>query len=77
MAPNAMEELLKMLPPKRFKGEMTNTSVRLPGDLVKELDRIAEESNYSRSEVIHHFVAWAVEEYRKLQPEPEKKGGKR
>jgi len=66
-----------LLPPKMFRGDLKATSIRLPADLLAELDSIAEESGYTRSEVVHRFLEWGAIEFRKLKArlEPEKKRG--
>jgi metal-responsive CopG/Arc/MetJ family transcriptional regulator len=40
-------------------------SVRLPKSLIGELDEIAEQSNWSKNQVIIHFLRWARDEYRR------------
>lgn len=53
----------RILPPKDPEGELVATSLRIPEALVKRLDVVAKESSYSRTEVILHFLRWALQEY--------------
>jgi metal-responsive CopG/Arc/MetJ family transcriptional regulator len=53
----------RILPPKDIEGEPVTTSLRLPKGIVHKLDVIAQETNYSRTEVITHFMRWAIQEY--------------
>ena len=46
---------------KKYRGESTVISIRLPAELVKELDRIAEKTGRTRNEVIHKCLAFAVD----------------
>jgi predicted DNA-binding protein len=65
-------DVSKILPPKQDEGELVTTSLRMPRVMIERLDSIAKESGYSRTEVMLHFVRWAIQEY-----EAEKKAGKR
>lgn len=53
----------RILPPKDAEGEIIPTSLRFPRGLLAKLDVVARESGYSRTEVITHFVRWALQEY--------------
>ena len=46
---------------KKYRGDSTVISIRLPDGLVKELDRIAEETGRTRSEVIQKCLAFAAD----------------
>jgi predicted DNA-binding protein len=52
----------RILPPKEF-GEAVTTSLRMPKGMMARLDAVAQESGYTRTEVILHFLKWALEEY--------------
>jgi hypothetical protein len=55
---------MTVLPPKE-EGTLEPAAFRLPKSLIKELDEIAEESNWSKNQVVIHFLRWARDEYRK------------
>lgn len=46
---------------KKYRGESSVVSVRLPDDLVKTLDSIAEETGRTRNEVIQKCLTYAIE----------------
>ncbi|MBQ7288455.1 MAG: ribbon-helix-helix protein, CopG family [Clostridia bacterium] len=46
---------------KKYRGDSTVISIRLPDELVKELDKIAEETGRTRNEVIQKCLAFAVD----------------
>lgn len=56
-----MEKLI--LQPKRPKGEdgYKTFSVRLPDDLVEQINNLVTKTNYSRNELIGKLLAFAVE----------------
>lgn len=54
-----------VLPPREKEGKRVNTGVSLPEDLLRRLDEVAELENYSRNEVVMHFLRWALVEYEK------------
>lgn len=58
----------RILPPKEDQ-EMVTTSLRMPRALIAELEAVAEESGYTRSDVIVHFVRWALDEYKREKAE--------
>lgn len=55
-----MEKKL-IISPKRFKGDSSVVSVRLPNDLVKSLDDIAEKTGRTRNEIIQKCIEFSVE----------------
>ena len=55
-----MEKKL-IISPKRFKGYSSVVSVRLPNDLVKSLDEIAEKTGRTRNEIIQKCIEFSVE----------------
>jgi hypothetical protein len=55
--------LMGALPPKRYKGEQVPVSIRLPKDMLADLEKIAKGASYTRVEVIQHFLSWAIDEY--------------
>lgn len=46
---------------RRFKGDSSVVSVRLPNDLVNLLDEIAEKSGRTRNEIIQKCIVFSVE----------------
>ncbi len=52
-------EILKITE-RRFKGDTEVLSVRLPGELVRELTFIAQETGRSRNEIIEKCLSFAV-----------------
>ncbi|MBQ5320827.1 MAG: ribbon-helix-helix protein, CopG family [Oscillospiraceae bacterium] len=46
---------------KKYRGDSTVISIRLPDELVKELDKIAEETGRTRNEVIQKCLVFAVD----------------
>lgn len=46
---------------KRFKGETGVVSVRLPNDLIKSLDEIANKTGRTRNEIIQKCLEFSVE----------------
>lgn len=53
--------LSRILPPP--EGEAVGTSIRVPKAMLKRIDDVAEESGHSRTDVILHFLRWALQEY--------------
>lgn len=64
------DHLSTLFPPKR-KGKLLNTTMRLPESLLKELDAIAEEAGYTRTEVFIRSLEFAVAEHRRQQQDPD------
>ena len=46
---------------KKYRGDSTVVSIRLPDELVKKLDAIAEETGRTRNEVIQKCLSFAVD----------------
>jgi predicted DNA-binding protein len=55
-----MEKKL-IISPRRFKGDSSVVSVRLPNDLVKSLDEIAGKTGRTRNEIIQKCIEFSVE----------------
>lgn len=53
----------KILPPKVAESESVQFSLRMPKKLVAAVDKIAADTGYNRTEVVTHFVRWALDEY--------------
>ena len=46
---------------KKYRGDSTVISIRLPDELVKKLDTISEETGRTRNEVIQKCLGFAVD----------------
>lgn len=51
--------------PKKYKDERVDTAVRLPRDLVADLNRVAEERDLGRNKLIEKAIAKYLEELAK------------
>lgn len=49
------------IPSKRYKGDTSVVSARLPNELIKDLDRIAENTGRNRNEIIMLCLAFAID----------------
>jgi len=56
-----MENEKLIIPQKRFKGDTSVVSARLPSEMIKELDRIAEETGRNRNEIIAICLEFALD----------------
>lgn len=60
-----MEDCLKkeklIIPSKKYKGETTVVSARLPVDMVRDLDQIGEKTGRNRNEIITLCLEYAME----------------
>lgn len=50
-----------VVPAKKYRGETAVVSVRIPGDLVKTLDSVAERTGRTRNELMQMCLEFAVE----------------
>jgi len=50
-----------VISPKKFRGDSSVVSVRLPNDLVKQLDDIAEKTGRTRNEIIQTCLEFSVD----------------
>ena len=46
---------------KKFRGDSSVVSVRLPNDLIEKLDTVAEETGRTRNEIIQMCLAFAID----------------
>lgn len=46
---------------KKFRGESSVVSVRLPNDMIEKLDAIAEQTGRTRNEIIQKCLAFSIE----------------
>lgn len=49
-----------ILSAKQFRGETAVMSVRLPSDMIKAIDKIAEETGRTRNEIIQKCITYAL-----------------
>ena len=48
------------IPPKKYTGESTVVSMRMPKDMIEEIDRVAKATGRTRSELMTLFVEFAM-----------------
>ena len=58
---NDMSELKFQITPKRFTGESTVVSMRLPKDMLRQIDEIAEKTGRTRNEFLTMSLEYALE----------------
>ena len=56
-----MLEKRLIIPSKKYRGNSSVVSVRLPNDLVESLDEIAEKTGRTRNEIIQLCLEFSVE----------------
>lgn len=56
-----MEKKKLVISSKKYKGETTVISARLPMDMVRELDRIGERTGRNRNEIITLCLEYAID----------------
>lgn len=49
------------IPSKRYKGDTSVVSARLPNELIKDLDRVAEITGRNRNEIIMLCLEFAID----------------
>ena len=67
-----MEKKELIITSKKYKGETTVVSARLPIDMVRELDRIGEKTGRNRNEIITLCLEYAIDN---ITTQDEAKGG--
>lgn len=60
------------IPSKRYKGDTSVVSARLPNELIKDLDRIAEDTGRNRNEIIMLCLEFAIDN---LETDTDRKEG--
>lgn len=50
-----------VIPSKRYKGDTSVVSARLPIDMIKDLDKIAENTGRNRNEIIMLCLEYAID----------------
>ncbi len=56
-----MPEKKLVISSKKFRGDTSVVSVRLPNDMIEELDSIAEQTGRTRNEIIQKCLAFSIE----------------
>lgn len=56
-----MSDKKLIIPSKKYKGDTSVVSARLPNDMIKDLDRIAEHTGRNRNEIIMLCLKFAIE----------------
>lgn len=56
-----MSEKKLIVESKKYKSETSVVSARLPIDMIKEIDRVVEETGRTRNELIIMFLEFALE----------------
>jgi hypothetical protein len=55
----------RIIPPKSSQLDTTKQlSLRVPGEIIDQLDEIAELEGYSRTEIVTFLLRWVIQEYR-------------
>jgi len=55
-----MEEKKLIIAQKRFRGDSTVLSIRIPNDLLEKLDEIASKTGRTRNEIVQTCLEYAV-----------------
>ena len=56
-----MSEKRLIIPSKKYRGDSSVVSVRLPDELVRSLDEIADKTGRTRNEIIQKCLEFSVE----------------
>ena len=56
-----MENAKLVIQPKRYREVTSVVSARLPKDMIRQLDRVAENTGYNRNEVIAICLEFAID----------------
>ena len=56
-----MSEKKLVISSKKFRGDSSVVSVRLPNDMIEKLDDIAEQTGRTRNEIIQKCLAYSIE----------------
>lgn len=55
------EEKKLVIHPQKYRGDTTVTSMRMPRDMLADVDRVAEETGRTRNEILMMSVEFALE----------------
>ena len=56
-----MDDKKLIISPRKYKGETSVVSARLPAEMIKELDKIAENTGRNRNEIITLCLDYALD----------------
>lgn len=56
-----MSDKKLIIPSKKYKGDTSVVSARLPNEMIKDLDRIAENTGRNRNEIIMLCLEFAID----------------
>lgn len=56
-----MSEKKLVISSKKFRGDSSVVSARLPNDMIEKLDAIAEQTGRTRNEIIQKCLAYSIE----------------
>ncbi len=56
-----MSDKKLVISPKKYRGETSVVSVRLPNDMIDALDAIAERTGRTRNEIVSKCLAFSIE----------------
>ena len=56
-----MDDKKLVISPRKYKGETSVVSARLPAEMIKELDKIAENTGRNRNEIITLCLEYALD----------------
>lgn len=56
-----MKENKLVILPKKFRGDSSVVSVRLPNDMLEKLDMIADQTGRTRNEIIQKCLIYSIE----------------
>lgn len=68
-----MEEPILRIESKRYTGESTVVSMRMPRDMVQELDRIAVDTGYTRTELMMLCLEFSMQHMEIVQEQAKEK----
>ena len=61
--------------PRKYRGETSVISTRLPNDMIREIDNIALYTGRNRNEIVLKCLSYALERYEKFSDEFDVGGG--
>lgn len=68
------QDIMPVVPEKRWKKPLAQLGLRVPEDMLEEIDAAGDEAGYSRTETVIHLLTWALDEHKKEKPAQRGKG---
>lgn len=56
-----MEKKLKIIAKDKSASETVTTTIRIPCSLLSQVDKIAEDTGYTRNELVNKFIEFSIE----------------